>query len=143
LGLQAQDLLWQKNIQSSTQDFLAPISLTIDGQYLVSGSSIQTSKLSSVGSSGGTSQNNGCDYHLIKLNQQGQPVWEKYFTISSHDYLSATTSTQEGGFLLAGTSWSSIGLNKADDSFGGSDIWLIKVNEKWRRRMAKNHGNAK
>ncbi|WP_417430980.1 hypothetical protein [Halpernia sp.] len=42
IGLQSQDVLWQKNIQSSSQDFLAPISLTIDGQYLVSGSYIQT-----------------------------------------------------------------------------------------------------
>lgn len=129
-------MLWQKNIQSSTQDFLAPISLTIDGQYLVCGSSIQSSKLSSVASS---SQNNGYDYHLIKLNQQGQPLWEKYFAGDKHDYLSASVSTQEGGFLLAGTSWSSKGLDKKEQSFGGSDIWLIKVdesgNEEWQKSI--------
>ncbi|SEG38500.1 Por secretion system C-terminal sorting domain-containing protein [Halpernia humi] len=140
LGLQAQDVLWQKNIKSSTQDFLAPISLTIDGQYLVSGSSIQASKLSSVGSAGGASQNNGYDYHLIKLNQQGQPLWEKYFAGNKHDYLSASVSTQEGGFLLAGTSWSSKGLDKTEDSFGGSDIWLIKVDENGTQEWQKTIG---
>jgi hypothetical protein len=33
---------WQKNIDSGTQDFLSGLAVTIDGQYLVSGSSIQT-----------------------------------------------------------------------------------------------------
>lgn len=147
LGLQAQEVAWQKDIKSSTQDFLAPISLTIDGQYLVAGSSIQTSKLSSVGSSGGASQNNGYDYHLVKLNQQGQQVWEKYFAGDKHDYLGTSVSTQEGGFLLAGTSWSGKGLDKKDDSFGGSDIWIIKVdeggNEEWQKTIGtKNNEEA-
>ncbi|SHM68237.1 T9SS type A sorting domain-containing protein, partial [Chryseobacterium polytrichastri] len=44
-------------------------------------------------------------------------------------FLSATVATQEGGFLLAGTSYSGKGLDKKDDSKGGSDIWLIRLNE--------------
>ncbi|WP_241331548.1 T9SS type A sorting domain-containing protein, partial [Chryseobacterium arthrosphaerae] len=47
----------------------------------------------------------------------------------NHDYLSATVTTQDGGFLLAGTSYSGKGLDKKEDSRGGSDIWLIRLNE--------------
>ncbi|MGO4710223.1 T9SS C-terminal target domain-containing protein, partial [Chryseobacterium sp. 2TAF14] len=70
----AQDVIWQKDIKSSTQDFLSQVTTTVDQQYLVTGSSIQaagktaTSNLTSAGSS----QNNGYDFHFVKLNQQGE-----------------------------------------------------------------------
>ncbi|TZF99111.1 T9SS type A sorting domain-containing protein (plasmid) [Chryseobacterium panacisoli] len=125
LGISAQEVVWQKDIKSSTQDFLSQVTTTIDQQYLITGSSIQSDKQQASGSK----QNNGYDFHLVKLNQQGNDVWEKYFSGSNHDYLSATVTTQDGGFLLAGTSYSGKGLDKKDDSKGGSDIWLIRINE--------------
>ncbi|WP_336963005.1 T9SS type A sorting domain-containing protein [Chryseobacterium contaminans] len=126
LGLSAQEVLWQKDIKSSTQDFLSQVTTTIDQQYLITGSSIQSGsgKMET-----GSGQNNGYDFHLIKLNQQGEEAWEKYFSGNNHDYLSATVTTQDGGFLLAGTSYSGKGLDKKEDSKGGSDIWLIRINE--------------
>jgi len=123
-GFTAQEVVWQKDIKSSTQDFLSQVTATVDQQYLITGSSIQSKKITSE-----NKQNNGYDFHLVKLNQQGEEVWEKYFSGQNHDFLSATVSTQEGGFLLAGTSYSSKGLDKKDDSKGGSDIWLIRINE--------------
>ncbi|MDR3025594.1 T9SS type A sorting domain-containing protein [Chryseobacterium sp.] len=125
LSVSAQQVLWQRDIKSSTQDFLSLVTTTIDQQYLITGSSIQSDKQQASGSK----QNNGYDFHLVKLNQQGNEVWEKYFSGSNHDYLSATVTTQDGGFLLAGTSYSGKGLDKKDDSKGGSDIWLIRINE--------------
>jgi len=124
LGLSAQEVVWQKDIKSSTQDFLSQITTTIDQQYLITGSSIQSSKIQE-----GNKQNNGYDFHVVKLNQQGEEVWEKYISGNNHDYLSASIATQEGGFLLAGTSYSGKGLDKKEDSKGGSDIWLIRLNE--------------
>lgn len=123
-ALCAQDVVWQKDIKSSTQDFLSQVTTTIDQQYLITGSSIQSKKITSE-----NKQNNGYDFHLVKLNQQGEEVWEKYFSGQNNDFLSATVSTQEGGFLLAGTSYSAKGLDKKEASKGGSDIWLIRINE--------------
>ncbi|WP_241286534.1 T9SS type A sorting domain-containing protein [Chryseobacterium arthrosphaerae] len=123
----AQEVVWQKDIQSSTQDFLSQVTTTIDQQYLITGSSIQSKSQSPEANS--QKQNNGYDFHLVKLNQQGDQVWEKYFSGQNHDYLSATVTTQDGGFLLAGTSYSGKGLDKKEDSRGGSDIWLIRLNE--------------
>jgi len=128
---QETNVVWQKDIQSSTQDFLSQVTTTVDQQYLITGSSIQagSGKLGAGSLSSASKQNNGYDFHLVKLNQQGEEVWEKYFSGQNHDFLSATVSTQEGGFLLAGTSYSGKGLDKKDDSKGGSDIWLIRINE--------------
>ncbi|MCW3162840.1 T9SS type A sorting domain-containing protein [Chryseobacterium oryctis] len=138
LSVSAQEVVWQKDIKSSTQDFLSQVTTTIDQQYLISGSSIQTSKQQSTENK----QNNGYDFHLVKLNQQGEEVWEKYFSGSNHDFLSATVATQEGGFLLAGTSYSGKGLDKKEESKGGSDIWLVRINEfgdeMWQKTIGSN-----
>ncbi len=91
-GVSAQEVLWQKDIQSSTQDFLSQITQTIDQQYLITGSSIKAgSGMMEAGSipsraSAAGQQNNGYDFHLIKLNQQGEEVWEKYFSGKNHDF---------------------------------------------------------
>ena len=42
--LSAQEVVWQKDIKSSTQDFLSQVTTTIDQQYLITGSSIQSNK---------------------------------------------------------------------------------------------------
>ncbi|MDW9382372.1 T9SS type A sorting domain-containing protein [Chryseobacterium sp. JV558] len=138
LGISAQEVVWQKDLKSSTQDFLSQVTTTIDQQYLITGSSIQSNKQQSSESK----QNNGYDFHLVKLNQQGNEVWEKYFSGQNHDYLSATVTTQDGGFLLAGTSYSGKGLDKKEDSKGGSDIWLIRINEFGDELWQKTLGNS-
>jgi len=134
-SLPAQEILWQKEIQSSTQDFLSQITTTIDGQYLISGSRIQQPKA-------GSTSNNGYDFHLIKLNQQGEEVWKKYFSGNNHDFLASTVATQEGGFLVAGTTFSGKGLDKKEDSKGGSDILLLRLNEFGDELWQKTIGSA-
>ncbi|SEM93138.1 Por secretion system C-terminal sorting domain-containing protein [Chryseobacterium taichungense] len=173
LSISAQEVVWQKDIKSSTQDFLSQMTTTIDQQYLITGSSIpsrtsgttpstgsgtalsRASGISSLSKAGSTlpfgsaqgklaqgPQNNGYDFHLVKLNQQGEEVWEKYFSGQNHDFLSATVNTQEGGFLLAGTTFSGKGLDKKEDSKGGSDIWLIRINEFGDELWQKTIGGA-
>ncbi|WP_295222869.1 T9SS type A sorting domain-containing protein [uncultured Chryseobacterium sp.] len=137
LGVSAQEVVWQKDIPSSTQDFLSHVTTTIDGQYLISGSSIHPPT-----GSGTAQQNAGYNFHLMKLNQQGEEVWEKYFSGKNHDFLSATVNTQEGGYLLAGTSYSGKGLDKKEKSKGGSDFWLIRINEFGDELWQKTIGSA-
>ena len=45
LSVSAQETLWQKDIESSTQDFLSTMSTTLDRQIVLSGSAIQKSKI--------------------------------------------------------------------------------------------------
>lgn len=51
-------------------------------------------------------------------------------------------TTQEGSFLLAGTSYSGKSLDKKDDSKGGSDTWLIRINEFGDELWQKTLGTA-
>ena len=147
LSVSAQETLWQKDIPSSTQDFLSTMSTTLDRQIVLSGSVIQKSKLSGVSSSGATSTNAGYDYRLLKLSQEGNILWDKHFGGSRHDYLVSTTTTKEGGFLLTGTSYSNQSLDKKDNNVGGADVWLIRLNENgeelWQKTLGtKNNDEA-
>ncbi|MDY3528910.1 T9SS type A sorting domain-containing protein [Riemerella anatipestifer] len=114
-----QQVAWQKDFPISSQDFLSGVTVTLDRQYLISGSTISTFG----------DENPSYNFHLIKLNQQGRPVWEKYYGGDQHDYLSTTIATQEGGFLIAGTSYSSFGKGKTMQNIGGADAWVIKFSE--------------
>jgi len=131
-----QKISWQKDIPSSTQDFLSNMTSTIDRQILLSGSSIQSSSTSTRQASA----NNGYDYHLLKLDQQGNRVWEKYFGGTRHDYLTSSIATQEGGFAILGTSFSNQSGDKKENNLGGSDVWLIRLSENGEELWQKTLG---
>jgi len=42
MSISAQEVLWQKDIKSSTQDFLSQVTITINQQYIITGSSVQS-----------------------------------------------------------------------------------------------------
>lgn len=127
ISISAQEVKWQKDISSSTQDFLSGMTTTIDRQILVFGSSIN--QKSTPTSTATPATNKGYDYHVLKLDQQGNKLWDKYFGGTRHDYLVSAIATQEGGFLLAGTSFSNQSADKTDNNTGGSDVWLVRLNE--------------
>lgn len=130
-----QEILWQKEIEKPTQDLLSNLSITIDRQYLLSGSSLEQKDLSF------DDRNNvGYNYRLVKLNSKGEKIWDKSFGGNSHDYLTTTTSTQEGGFFIAGKSYSEKFGDKLSDNYGGSDIWLIKLDENGEEEWQKSIG---
>lgn len=100
LGIQAfsgqdQKTLWQKDIESTTQDFLTDMTVTLDKQILLSGSSINTK--SEQVSTENTNKNKGYDYHVIKLSQQGEILWDKFYGGSQYDFLMSTVTTEDGG----------------------------------------------
>lgn len=131
-----QNVAWQRDVKSSTQDILSHVVTTIDGQILVGGSSIKPADVQSIG----TNQNNGYDYHIVKIDQQGSKLWEKYYSGNGHDFLNKICASQEGGFLLVGSSSSSNRLDKNEKSYGKSDLWIIKIDENGNQEWQKTIG---
>ena len=130
--------LWQKDIPSSTQDFLSNMTSTIDRQILLSGSSINQKPQQLP--TDNHQPNSGYDYHILKLDQQGNKLWDKYFGGTRHDYLMSSIATQEGGFLLSGTSFSNQSRDKKEHNLGGSDVWLIRLDENGEELWQKTLG---
>jgi len=53
--------------------------------------------------------------------------------------------TSDGGYLIGGTSLSSVSGNKASASFGSSDYWLVKLDangsKQWEQPLGGNGGD--
>lgn len=129
----AQEVVWQKDMNSSKQEILTGMSFTPDSQIILFGSSI---------SGNDNNQNTGYDYHIVKLSQKGEKILDKFFTGSKNDYLQSVSSMQDGGYVLAGTSFSNKSNDKKENNNGGSDIWIIRLDENGNELWQKTIGTS-
>ena len=114
---------WQKTIGGSSFDELISIAQTSDGGYLLGGHSES-------GISGDKTEDSkgSWDFWVIKLKANGTIDWQKTIGGNNVDYLSTVVLTSDGSYLIGGASWSGISGDKTEDSRGGSDFWVIKLN---------------
>ncbi|MFA5620234.1 MAG: hypothetical protein WDA08_08025 [Weeksellaceae bacterium] len=129
----SQEVQWQKEIKTNNQDILSVLKYTVDQQILLGGSIINRPS---------ESMNHGYDYHVIKLSQEGNVIWEKTYGGSGHDYLNSLAILSEGGYILGGTSFSPLPKDKIQNNFGGSDGWLIKIDNEGEEIWQKKIGTA-
>ncbi len=65
--------------------------------------------------------------------------WDYRFGGTSGDLLFSTHSTFDGGFILCGFSYSGIGGDKTQPSWGSSDYWIVKIDSigllQWNKRF--------
>lgn len=132
----SQNVIWQKDFSTNTQDFLVNITPTIDRQMVISGSVITNNAHTNSLSTSKASY----DYQIIKLNQQGETIWTKQFGGTNHDYLAKVINTSEGGFLLSGTSTSNDNGTKKTKNLGGTDVWIIRLDENGEELWQKSLG---
>ncbi len=115
---------WENTIGGNGDDFLTAVELTTDGGYIIGG-------YSNSGITGDKSEpTNGSsyDYWVLKLNASGNIVWQNDIGGGLDDYLYDITTTNDGGYLLAGYSSSGSTGDKSEANFGSSDYWVVKLN---------------
>jgi hypothetical protein len=87
---------------------------------------------------GATTQSYGVgrdDFWLIKLDSNGNPLWNKTYGYTGRETLSSLIQTSDGGFALIGST------NYINQSLGAtnSDIWLVKTDSEgehqWNGRV--------
>src|SRR5437762_1488293 len=69
-------------------------------------------------------------------------IWDKKFGGTDYDFLSCFFNTKDGGFLLAGTSSSYAGGNKSQDTKGGSDYWVVRLDPSGNMLWNKDFGGT-
>ena len=111
-------LIWETNLGGSNSDNARSIQQTIDGGYIVAGGS--TSNNGDVGGNNGEG-----DYWIVKLDNTGNLIWETNLGGSNSDYSSSIQQTFDGGYIVAGTSYSSDG--DVGGNNGNSDYWVVKL----------------
>ncbi|WP_051197771.1 T9SS type A sorting domain-containing protein [Flavobacterium soli] len=135
LGLSAQEILWEKSLGGRHAEYLTDLQPTADYGFIIGGSSL------SMKSGNKTDPGSGdLDYWIWKMDEHGSAEWQKSFGGGASDLLQSIKTTHDGGFLLAGTSNSSKGYQKAVEGHGGNDYWVIKLNAKGDQMWQKCFG---
>ncbi|WP_347373844.1 T9SS type A sorting domain-containing protein [Aequorivita sp. Q41] len=131
------NIVWQKTIGGSSFDSFASMTLTSDGGFILGG-------YSESNISGDKTENSKgeYDYWIVKLNSSGTIEWDKTIGGSQTDVLNSIIQTSDNGFLLSGRSSSDISGDKTENSLGGSDYWIIKLNSsgtiEWQNTIGGN-----
>src|SRR6185436_20058437 len=133
----SQEIEWQNTIGGGSADLLNSIQQTIDGGYILGGSSESNI-------SGDKTEN--CiglyDYWIIKSDSAGNIQWQNTIGGSSDDQLNSIRQTSDGGYILGGQSLSDISGDKTKNCMGQYDYWLVKTdasgNIQWQNTIGGN-----
>jgi hypothetical protein len=117
------NILWQFSYGGTQHEELKSAIQTADGGYLLVG-------ISQSGINGNkTAPNNGnYDIWVVKLSATGFKSWDRTFGGSQSDFAYDVKTTEDGSYLIVGSSLSMPDANKTSPNYGGYDYWIIKVN---------------
>ena len=109
---------WQKTLGGSLDDEANCVKQVSDGGYLVAGRS---------GSNDGdvTGNHGSPDFWVVKLNPNGNLIWQKSLGGGSDDSAESIQLTSDGGFILTGYTASSDGDITGNHGF--FDYWVVKL----------------
>jgi hypothetical protein len=109
---------WQKTYGGSGDEISLCIRQTNDGRYIVGG-------ISSSSDITGVDNHGGGDAYIIRLDANGEVIWQKMYGGSDEDSCSSISTTSDGGYIVAGTS-NSIDIPGVNNH-GLSDIYLLRL----------------
>ena len=127
--------MWQKTFGGLGQDDLQSVVLAQDGGYLLAGSSNSSIPPAKGGkpTTGHKKENSrgNLDYWLIRIDADGNELWQKTYGGHYRDELRSVEITKDGGYIIAGYSNSPASGNKVQGNFGkGGDFWILRLNSK-------------
>jgi ribosomal protein S11 len=114
------NIIWAKTYGGIYSDYAYSVQQTSDGGYIVTGGTYYIGAGS-------------YDIFLIKTDANGNIIWAKTYGGTSWDYAYSVQQTSDGGYILAGVTY----------SFGTSyDIFLIKTDANGNIIWAKTYGGT-
>jgi hypothetical protein len=132
--------VWDKTFGGSNSDEVFWILAAPGGGYVVAGGSLSGADGDKTEASQGDS-----DYWLVKVDENGNKVWDKRFGGTGSDYAPCVVAVPGGGYVVAGHSNSGANGDKTEASQGGFDYWLVKVDENgnkvWDKRFGGNNSD--
>jgi hypothetical protein len=127
-------LQWQKSFGGSNSEFPASIQQTIDGGYAIAGYTFSNN-----GDVSGNHQTGWADAWIIKLNNSGILQWQKTFGGTNSDFANSIEQTIDGGYIVAGYTFSNDGDVSGPPHISEADAWILKLNNsgvlQWQKRI--------
>ncbi len=119
------NIVWQKLIGGSADDYSYSVIQTTDGGYILAGYSSSTN----TGNLTGISTNGGTDMYVLKLTSTGAIDWQKLYGGTSTDAAYKIRQSIDGGFVVVGYTFSSnTGTLSGLSNNGAIDVWVLKIN---------------
>ena len=117
------NIQWQNTIGGFGYDYLSHAVACIGGGYLLVG-------YSNSGISGDKYElgNGGHDIWVVKVNAIGNIEWQNTIGGSGLDDCRRVIQCSDGNYIIAGRSDSNISGDKTENSQGGLDYWILKLN---------------
>ena len=117
---------WQKTIGNNDTVTIDDVQKTTDGGYILAGYKKNTQ--------------NDSDYWIAKLNSNADIEWEKTYGGSSTDEAISIQQTTNGGYIVAGSTFSNDG--DVTNNKGYSDAWILKLNTNGAIEWQKTYGGS-
>jgi len=121
------EIVWDATFGGSGWEQLENVTTGTDGGYVFIGatSSPQGGQIS--GANRGIS-----DFWVVKTDDDGNLQWENRYGGNDLDRALAVSPTPDGGYVIAGDSYSSAGDvldEKSEAGYGQSDFWMVKIDQ--------------
>jgi hypothetical protein len=123
-------VFWSKTYGGAYGDVSSTVVPTGDGGYLAIGGTMYGAS-----GPGGAMFSDGL---VIKVDANGNKVWQKTYGGSYADELTSAAATPDGGYILAGSSSSQDG--DIVNFHGMQDMWVMKINASGDKVWSKTFG---
>jgi hypothetical protein len=110
--------IWDRTFGGINDELAASVQETSDDGFIIGATSF--------------TRDTGSDIWLIKTDSNGNMLLETSFGGPKNDSVSSVRETSDGGYIIAGTT--------SSFSLGGSDVWLIKTDNKLNKVWDKTFG---
>ena len=116
------NIQWQNTIGGGGYDEIYSLQQTIDGGYVLGGTSSSNISCDKTENSLGAG-----DYWIVKTDPSGIIQWQNTIGGTGDDKLSSIYQTSDEGYILGGWSTSDISGDKTENCLGLADFWIVKT----------------
>lgn len=128
------NIIWKKCYGGTSIDRGYAACTTNDGNFLIAG--VTESGYPHIENNHGIA-----DFLVIKIDSDGNTVWQKTYGGSNVDECRAIKNTADGGFLLCGNSRSTDG--DVSNNNGELDVWVLKISANGTIQWQQTVGGSK
>tara|TARA_R110002072_G_scaffold235697_1_gene393312 strand:+ start:25926 stop:27551 length:1626 start_codon:yes stop_codon:yes gene_type:complete len=143
-------LEWQRSYGGDGIDKLNSLVITRDGGMLLGGTSNSQKGFDKSNASFG-----GDDFWVLRLDPFGNIIWQKTYGGKGEEKLTKVIETEDGGFLIGGSSSSNrifdaakqtvVENAKSENTRGNLDYWVLKVDAQgeiqWQRTLGGRYAD--
>ena len=119
--------VWDRSYGGSGDDQLLDLRVTPGDGLFVGGYSFSRAEGNKSSPNFTPSDPPSGDYWLLRLDAQGDKVWEQVLGGTALDRLECLAITADAGLVLGGNSTSGTNGNKTSPNYGLADYWIVKL----------------